>query len=49
MLHKSGINNANLHLIFDKIIIKETDEGLNLDLRLKSPFIRKAKEALLKK
>lgn len=40
---------GNLHLMFDKIIIEETDEGLNLDLRLKSPFISKAKESLLKK
>ena len=35
--------------MFDKIIIEETEEGLNLDLRLKSPFISKAKESLLKK
>lgn len=35
--------------MFDKIIIEETDEGLNLDLRLKFPFISKAKESLLKK
>lgn len=35
--------------MFDKIVIEETEEGLNLDLRLKSPFISKAKEPLLKK
>ena len=35
--------------MFDKILIEETEEGLNLDLRLKSPFISKAKESLLKK
>ena len=35
--------------MFDKIIIEETGEGLNLDLRLKSPFISKSKELLLKK
>ena len=40
---------ANLHLMFDKIVIGETEEGLNLDLRLKSPFISKSKEELLKK
>ncbi len=43
------VSNANLHLMFDKIVIEETDEGLNLDLRLKSPFISKKKEPLLKK
>lgn len=45
----NNISNANLHLMFDKIVIEETDEGLNLDLRLKSPFISKKKESLLKK
>lgn len=35
--------------MFDKIVIEEMDEGLNLDLRLKSPFISKKKEPLLKK
>ncbi len=35
--------------MFDKIVIEETDEGLNLNLRLKSPFISKKKEPLLKK
>lgn len=44
-----NISNANLHLMFDKIVIEETDEGLNLDLRLKSPFISKKKEPLLEK
>ena len=44
-----SVPNANLHLMFDKIVIEETDEGLNLDLRLKSPFISKKKEPLLKK
>ena len=37
----------SLYMIF--IGLEETDEGLNLDLRLKSPFISKAKESLLKK
>lgn len=46
---ENNISNENLHLMFDKIIIEETDEGLNLDLRLKSPFISKKKEQLLKK
>lgn len=46
---ENNISNANLHLMFDKIVIEETDEGLNLDLRLKSPFISKKKEPLLKK
>ena len=34
--------------MFDKIVIEDTDEGLNLDLRFKSPFISKKKEPLLK-
>lgn len=46
---ENNISNANLHLMFDKIVIEETDEGLNLDLRLKSPFISKKREPLLKK
>ena len=45
----NNISNANLHLMFDKIVIEGTDEGLNLDLRLKPPFISKKKEPLLKK
>ena len=49
IIAENNISNANLHLMFDKIIIEETDEGLNLDLKLKSPFISKAKEPLLKK
>ena len=49
IIAENNISNANLHLMFDKIIIEETGEGLNLDLRLKSPFISKAKESLLKK
>ena len=49
IIAENNIGNANLHLMFDKIIIEETEEGLNLDLRLKSPFISKAKEPLLKK
>lgn len=49
IIAENNISNANLHLMFDKIIIEETDEGLNLDLRLKSPFVSKAKESLLKK
>lgn len=49
IIAENNISNANLHLMFDKIVIEETDEGLNLDLRLKSPFISKAKEPLLKK
>lgn len=34
---------TGIHLMFDKIIIEEMDDGLNLDLRLKSPFISKKK------
>lgn len=49
IIAENNISNANLHLMFDKIIIEATDEGLNLDLKLKSPFISKAKEPLLKK
>ena len=49
IIAENNISNANLHLMFDKIVIEETDEGLNLDLRLKSPFISKKKEPLLKK
>ena len=49
VIAENNISNANLHLMFDKIVIEETYEGLNLDLRLKSPFISKAKEPLLKK
>ncbi len=46
----NNISNANLHLMFDKIVIEETVTLiLNLDLRLKSPFISKKKESLLKK
>lgn len=46
----NNISNANLHLMFDKIVIEETVTLiLNLDLRLKSPFISKKKEPLLKK
>lgn len=49
IIAENNFSNANLHLMFDKIIIEATDEGLNLDLKLKSPFISKAKEPLLKK
>ena len=49
IIAENNISNANLHLMFDKIVIEETDEGLNIDLRLKSPFISKKKEPLLKK
>lgn len=49
IIAENNISNANLHLMFDKIIIEKTGEGLNLDLRLKSPFISKNKEDLLKK
>jgi len=35
--------------MFDKIVIEETDEGLNLNLRFKSPFISKKKESSLRK
>ena len=49
IIAENNISNANLHLMFDKIIIEETEEGLNLDLKLKSPFISKNKEDLLKK
>lgn len=49
IIAENNISNANLHLMFDKIVIEETDEGLNLDLRLKSPFISKKREPLLKK
>lgn len=49
IIAENNISNANLHLMFEKIVIEETEEGLNLDLRLKSPFISKSKEELLKK
>ena len=49
IIAENNISNANLHLMFEKIVIEETDEGLNLDLRLKHPLISKKKEALLKK
>ena len=49
IIEENNISNANLHLMFEKIVIEETEEGLNLDLRLKSPFISKSKEELLKK
>lgn len=48
IIAENNISNANLHLMFDKIVIEETEAGLNLDLRLKSPFISKKKEPLLK-
>lgn len=49
IIAENNISNANLHMMFDKIVIEETEAELNLDLRMKLPFISKKKEQLLKK
>ena len=49
IIAENNISNANLHLLFDKIIIEETEEGLNLELRLKAPLTDKKREILLRR